>query len=272
VRFLLEPATVATLGELARSAEAARAAGLDGLFLRTGPSLPAPLVAAAAIAARVEDVLVAAEIEVGLRHPVEIAEEAAVVDLVSGGRLVVVARPALSAPEGSYAESLDLLRLSWGAAPFRFEGAHWRVPANLPENVHQAETRARVTPAPAQTQLALWASGDGVAEGAARGLGVLADPDAEDEAVARAVTSARPVPGAPCGRCERWTDAPSLVARLRAGREAFGQDWAAVLAPDEAVEAIGALVRPRVQLDRLTPGLEAFWDEARPWQHRTRRS
>lgn len=72
---------------------------------------------------------------------------------------------------------------------------------------------------------------------------------------------------APRGRHERWTDPADLVQRLREGRATFGQDWAAVCAPAEAMREIGSLVRPRVQMHRLTPGLEEFWDEARPWEH-----
>jgi hypothetical protein len=62
-----------------------------------------------------------------------------------------------------------------------------------------------------------------------------------------------------------WEGAAPLVARLRAGREAFGQDWACVAAPAEAAAEIGSVVRPRVQIERLTPGLEEFWDAERPW-------
>ena len=116
------------------------------------------LVSAAAVAARVDEVLVAAEVVVGARHPVEIAEEAAVTDLGSGGRLVLVARPAGGEP-GRYAESLDVVRHALAAKPFRFEGEHWRVPANLPENVDQPEERVRVTPAPAQPRLEVWGAG-----------------------------------------------------------------------------------------------------------------
>ena len=94
VRFLLEHPAPAGLDDLVRAAEAAHAAGLDGVLVTEWPQLPGALVSAAAVAARVGEVLVAAEIAVGDRHPVEIAEEAAVTDLASGGRLVLVARPA----------------------------------------------------------------------------------------------------------------------------------------------------------------------------------
>jgi alkanesulfonate monooxygenase SsuD/methylene tetrahydromethanopterin reductase-like flavin-dependent oxidoreductase (luciferase family) len=273
MRLLLEDPDPRSLDELAASAEAARRAGIDGVLLRSWPALPASLVTAAAVAARVDEVLVAAEVEVGGRHPVEIAEEAAVVDCASGGRLVLVARPAPSADPEAYAESLDVLRLAFGAAPFRFEGAHWRVPANLPANVHQVEDLVRVTPAPAQVRLPVWGSGTGWDATAPRALGFLADAGTDDDTLGAAwAAAAGPASvGAPRGRREEWVDAPTLAGRLRAGRAGFGQDWAAVRAPAHVADTIGTQVRPRVQLDRLTSGLEEFWDEQRPWEHRGRR-
>ena len=37
-------------------------------------------------------------------------------------------------------------------------------------------------------------------------------------------------------------------------------------APLAAAAELGAVVRPRVQIDRLPPGLEEFWDDERPWE------
>jgi len=268
VRFLLEHPAPNGLDDLVRSARAAHAAGLDGVLVTEWRELPGALVTAAAVAARVDEVLVAAEVELGTRHPVEIAEEAAVTDLSSGGRLVLVARPAVAAPE-RYAESLDVIRHALAAAPFRFEGRYWRVPANLPENVDQPEHRVRVTPAPAQPRLEIWGAGEGRDAALERALGHLADADDDTADLAGAFAAAESSPasiGAPRARRERWRGAADLLERLRQGRSCFGQDWACVVAPAEAASEIGSLVRPRVQLDRLTPGLEEFWDEQRPWE------
>lgn len=273
MRFLLEHPAPRGLDDLVAGAEAARAAGLDGVLVREWKELPGALVSAAAVAARVDEVLVAAEIAVGARHPVEIAEEAAVTDLGCGGRLVLVARPALEAPE-RYVESLDVIRHALAARPFRFEGAHWRVPANLPQNVDQPEELVRVTPAPAQPRLEVWGSGPGMAAALERALGHLADQDDDPAALARAWVAAEASPasiGAPRARREPWGGADALVRRLRDGRSAFGQDWACVVGPPEAAPEIGSLVRPRVQLHALTPGLEEFWDAERPWERGGRR-
>jgi len=125
-----------------------------------------------------------------------------------------------------------------------------------------------VTPAPAQPRLEVWGAGTGRDVALDRALGHLADEADDPAELARAWAAAESPAaiGAPRGRRERWSTAAVLVDRLRHGRAAFGQDWAAVAAPPEAAAEIGSLVRPRVQLHRLTPGLEEFWDEERPWE------
>ena len=261
MRFLLEHPGGGDLDALARLASAAHAAGLDGVLVQE-------LVAASAVAARVDEVLVAAEVELGVRHPIEVAEEAAVTDLVAGGRLVLVTRPAAGA-EARYAEELDVVRHALAPRPFRFEGATLRVPANLPQNVHLPEQRVRVTPAPAQVRLEVWGAGAAARAAALdRALGHLADADDDPAALGEAWRAAETPAsiGAPRAARAPWDGAAALVARLRAGREAFGQDWACVAAPAEAAGEIGSIVRPRVQIDRLTPGLEEFWDAERPWE------
>jgi alkanesulfonate monooxygenase SsuD/methylene tetrahydromethanopterin reductase-like flavin-dependent oxidoreductase (luciferase family) len=268
LRFLLEPVGARSLDDVLRAGEAAHAAGLDGVLLSASEELPAPLMVAAALAACVGEIRIAVLVEGGDRHPIELAEEAAVVDVASAGRLVLAVRPAVGCEE-AYGEVLDLLRLSFAARPFRFEGVHWTVPAGLPQNVHNVERLVRVTPAPAQARLELWGTGRaGRADALARGLGYLADVQEDDAALATAWAATATNPsalGSPRARREAWTDVSSLLARLRAGRAAWDQDWAAVSAPLDALVELTSVIRPRVQLDRLPPGLEAFWDESRPW-------
>jgi len=269
MRFLLEPPEPGALDDLAEAGRSALSAGLDGVLLRTSRTLPAPLVAAAALAGRVPSIRIAAHVEVGESHPLEVAEEAAVVDVASGGRLILLAEPA-PGREGRYAEALDLVRTALAPRPFRFEGATWRVPANLPENVYAVERWARLTPAPIQPRLEIWGAGGGRDEALARGLGYLADVDDDPTGLRRAWDRASAALGpaaigAARGRRERYDGDPAaLVARLRRGREAFHQSWAAVQAPADAAMAIGRRVRPRVQLDRLPDGLEAHWDATLP--------
>ena len=177
MRFLLEQRAADGLDALVGLATAAHAAGLDGVLVEE-------LVSASAVAARVDEILVAAEVELGVRHPLEVAEEAAVTDLVAGGRLVLVVRPAAGADE-RFAEELDVVRHALAARPFRFEGDALQVPANLPQNVHLPEHRVRVTPAPAQVRLEVWGAGAAARRTTLeRALGHLADVDEEPDRLA----------------------------------------------------------------------------------------
>jgi alkanesulfonate monooxygenase SsuD/methylene tetrahydromethanopterin reductase-like flavin-dependent oxidoreductase (luciferase family) len=268
VRFLLEPPPTADLDVLAGAAGAARGAGLDGVLIAESAAIGAPLVVAASLAGRVADVLVAAEIGLGDRHPLEVAEEAVVTDLALGGRLVLVVRPAPGCDE-RFAEAVDVLRHAFVPRPFRLEGEHWRLPANLPQNVWLPEERVRATPSPARARLELWTSGPaGRPAALERGLGHLADTDDEPSTLAADwEAAASPATyGAPRARRSAWEGVDALAAQLREGRESFGQDWAVVSAPAEAAGALGSVVRPRIQLHRLPPGLEGFWDAERPWE------
>jgi hypothetical protein len=165
--------------------------------------------------------------------------------------------------EDDFEEALDFLRTAFGARPFRWSGPRWRSPANLPENVNNPERRTRLMPPPSQPRLEVWASRDHGEAATARGIGHLADAGADPDELARLWKSAEDNPaviGAPRARNERWDGGPKLVARLRAGRLAFGQDWTAVSAPASAAAELGRYVRPRVVLDELPPGLESHWD------------
>jgi alkanesulfonate monooxygenase SsuD/methylene tetrahydromethanopterin reductase-like flavin-dependent oxidoreductase (luciferase family) len=266
MRFLLEPPLEGDLDGLVEAGRAVHAAGLDGVLVTRTPSVPAPLVAAAALASAVPDIRIAAEVEVGDDHPFEIAEEAAVVDVASGGRLILVVRPA-AGREDRVEEALDLLRTAFAARPFRFEGPTWRVPANLPQNTESPERRVRIFPSPAQPRLEIWGAEAARAAALARGLGYLAAAGDDPEGLAAEWTRAesalgRAAIGAVRARREPWSGAVELVARLRAGRELFDEDWAVVAAPADAARAIASKVRPRVAMGRLPEGLEAFWEES----------
>jgi alkanesulfonate monooxygenase SsuD/methylene tetrahydromethanopterin reductase-like flavin-dependent oxidoreductase (luciferase family) len=246
MRFLLEAE-----GDPFEAARAARSAGLDGVLFAETEAFPAPLVVAAAVAPVVDGILLAAEVSLGDRHPIEVAEEAAVTDLASGGRLIVVAKPVNDA----FGEALDLLRMCWAARPFAFEGPTWCVPARLPQNEHNLEDRVRVTPAPLQSRLELWTAGESPDPHRALGHLAAASPGA---GWARAEASlGRALIGVP--RARRHVFGSGLVEELLAGRAGFGQDWAVVRASAADAAAIGTEVRPRVQLDRLPEGLEAHW-------------
>ena len=143
-------------------------------------------------------------------HPVALAEEAAVADLATGGRLVLVVG---GDDEALLAETVDLLFLSLAARPFSHDGPRWRVPARLPEHDH-VEERVRVTPAPAQLELPVWVSGRaGRAVAVSRGIPFV-DTDGDGIASGRIRPALRVVPG----------DPDALVEALRAERDAWGLD------------------------------------------------
>src|SRR5262249_36558285 len=102
--------------------------------------LPAPLVAAAAIAARTRRLHIRLTVLLlTLRHPVQVAEEAALVDILSGGRLVLMVGAGYRENEfaaygiareerlGRMAEGIEIIRRCWEEEDFDFEGRFWRL-------------------------------------------------------------------------------------------------------------------------------------------------
>jgi len=267
MRLLLEPEAVADLDALLAAGRAAYGAGLDGIMLAASPALPAPLLAAAALGPALPGLLIAAEVMIGDRHPIEVAEEAITTDLACGGGLILVCAPAVGT-EPDFAEALDLIRTAATARPFTHPGPRWPVPAGLPGNAFGIEPRLRVSPAPARARLEIWGAGEGAAAAIARGLGALvAEPEPAgvyleaEQTLGSALGPA--LIGAPRARRDRFDSAAALTDRLLAGRAAFGQDWAVVAATPQQAPELGVDVRPRVQLERLPAGLERLWHDHR---------
>lgn len=253
---------------LARAAGQVEAAGLDLVWLRQDDVLVDPLAAVAWAAAATTGLRLGAEVALGDRHPVTVAEAAAVADLTTSGRLVLGLRAAPGA-EGDLAEAVELVVRSHRPRPFRHEGPRWPTPAGLEANTFTRDTTVRVTPATAQPELPTWIVG---APEVATRLGlpavlpVGAGPVAHDDL--RTLSRSRP------GRVavpvvDGRLDHDELVARLEAGRSDAGLDTALLelpVGPDDAtwpdhVRALGRLVRPRVQQASLPPALVAWWDD-----------
>jgi alkanesulfonate monooxygenase SsuD/methylene tetrahydromethanopterin reductase-like flavin-dependent oxidoreductase (luciferase family) len=117
--------------EVVEEAEAAEAAGFDSCFL--------PLVALAAIAARTKKLrLGTATIILPAYHPIRLAEDAALLDILSGGRLLlgvglgdIEAELRVFGVErkervGRFMESLEVIRHAWREERVSFEGKHFR--------------------------------------------------------------------------------------------------------------------------------------------------
>ena len=180
-------------------AERAEALGFDWVAVaerfdgRGG--MPAALPVCAALAAVTQRVRIAtALLPLPLHHPLRVAEEAATVDVLSGGRLELgVGAGAPEAPFAGFgldgdarserfAEALVILRAAFGDAPVSFQGRHFRC-----EGVS-------VYPKPAQPGgPPLWIgarTAQGLVRTAELGAGALIEADLDPEPYLRAAGSA----------------------------------------------------------------------------------
>ncbi|WNM27328.1 LLM class flavin-dependent oxidoreductase [Demequina capsici] len=137
-------------------------------------------VPASTVAALTTDPRIVARVTLGAENPVTLAEEIAVLDLVSGGRVVCVVDTGELDADGA-AEDLWLLRASWAARPLSHQGARWTVPSGLNPG---APTSVMVTPKPSQVDVPVWLTGAVAPQlSSATGLPMLAeDPGACDGA------------------------------------------------------------------------------------------
>lgn len=263
------------LAGLVRQTIVVEESGLELIMLMPLEGGPGALATAAALAPATGAIRLAAVVPVG-PHPVRIAEEAAVADNCTGGRLLVV----LAGDDpGLLGETADVVLEASAARPFAHAGPRWTIPARRPEN-SDTERRLRVTPAPVQLELPIWLGGSGAPSVAReRGLVHLSElgETADAAEAAWAATDERLGPAArrlrrPAVRAvdaapDGTIDDDRLVNRLRAERDRWGLDVAILRLPPglddharaRAIDQIARRVRPRVQLDRLPDGLEDHW-------------
>ena len=142
-------------GETIRECERAEAAGFDSVWLGEHHDhtllYPTPLIGLAAIAGRTRRLrLGTGVLLLPLHHPLAVAEEAAMVDVISGGRLILGVGAGY-APEEFAAfgvsikergsrldEAVPLIQRLWSGERVTHEGRHYRI------------TDARVSPRPVQ--------------------------------------------------------------------------------------------------------------------------
>jgi probable F420-dependent oxidoreductase len=140
----------------------AEATGFSGVFFgehhqdRDG-FLPSPLMVGAAVASRTERIDIGTSvILLPLHHPVKVAEDAATLDVISGGRAKIGvglgyqnADFAMFGVDQSqrvsiYEECLDIVRHCWSGETFSYAGKHFRL------------DELRMMPPPLQSPMPLW--------------------------------------------------------------------------------------------------------------------
>ena len=244
--------------EDARIAERAACAfvGVDG-------AVRSPLVAAAAVAVVTDYVRIVVPIRLGTDHPVTLAEDIAVLDNLSGGRVVALVDTGDLGPEEA-AEDLGLLRASLGARPVKHRGARWQVPAGI--EGHEAPDSIQVTPKPVQISVPLWLTG-AVAPGlhvAGGPLPVLAgstasvDPDIEVQPAVLAIGGTEATLDADRDAVIALSDAGATHLLLRAADPAAAAPLVArFLIPEVAMTGFPRVVA-EAMLPPAWPGLACY--------------
>ncbi|HEY2105058.1 MAG TPA: LLM class flavin-dependent oxidoreductase, partial [Candidatus Binataceae bacterium] len=128
-----------------RQIERAEALGFDSIWLTEhhltdDGYLPALMPMAAAIAARTRRVQIGTYVLLfPFQHPLKLAEDIAVVDVISGGRLRIGVGQAYRAEEfaafginkkhrlGRTLETVEILKLAWGGDRFSFKGKYFEL-------------------------------------------------------------------------------------------------------------------------------------------------
>ena len=158
------------LGQLSRSdllafAAAATEASFDSLWVAEARGVGAGgALGAAALVAQRTPIRIGASVEVGLYHPLYLAEDIAVADIATGGRVEVLLRLPAPGAAQRYAtrmdritvrEHLSVLASALAGAHVTFKGARLRVPAGLDAN-QPSPNRLALNPAPAQPVVPVW--------------------------------------------------------------------------------------------------------------------
>jgi alkanesulfonate monooxygenase SsuD/methylene tetrahydromethanopterin reductase-like flavin-dependent oxidoreductase (luciferase family) len=168
--------------EILEAAKVAEDAGFDGVFvpehhMMPDCYLPSPLVACAALAARTERVEIGTTVFLlPFYHPIQVAEAAAMVDIISNGRMRLGCGLGNFDPEfelfgmskktqvSRMEESLSLIQKAWAGEEIDHDGKHFKV-------------KGKISPLPVAAQLWLGAMSEpGVKRAARFGLPWATDP------------------------------------------------------------------------------------------------
>jgi alkanesulfonate monooxygenase SsuD/methylene tetrahydromethanopterin reductase-like flavin-dependent oxidoreductase (luciferase family) len=131
---------------------------------------PSAETLAAAAAVRTRGVRIGVLPKPILTNPLYVAEDVAVLDSISGGRIQVAVAATCASGElagygvppeetqGRFLESIEILRRSWAPTPFAHDGQHWHIPGRDLRGNPFAEgiDEINVMPKPAQLEVPLW--------------------------------------------------------------------------------------------------------------------
>jgi len=120
-------------------------------------------LAAASMLAQAVPIRVGAAVDAGLYHPLHLAEDIAIADLTSQGRIEVLLRFSTEAASRYEAptqrawleEFLKVLAAALSGAHIQFNGDHLRVPARIEAN-QPAPERLALNPRPVQPAVPIW--------------------------------------------------------------------------------------------------------------------
>lgn len=136
---------------------------------------PSPFLLGTAVAMHTQQSKIGVYTTMSYTHPVRIAEDAAVLDVLCGGRLILCAGTGYRPDEfaaygltskgkrGRLREILEILPLAWRAAPFIYEGNYFRVPASVEDETVDGPSAndggavpLEVFPKPIQNPIPIW--------------------------------------------------------------------------------------------------------------------
>jgi len=313
VRFglALHPTGPRPLDDLVAQARAAEETGFDLLWVDEGPEepaadertegasaphrtagLPDALAVAAALAPHTSVVRVTACCRAGSAHPVYLAEQVAVADLLLGGRLVLALR---SAPglEDRLVDVVDILVQAQASVPMRREGGRWPMPAELEGNRFGLVPEVTVTPSPAQLEVPVWLVGTAhevIDVAASRALTVVGGVEEDADTARRRWRTVESSLGPAAARLRRvgrrfvapgpggTVDLDSLRDRLRHDQRTWRMDTVVLDPPAgcptdvviELIRGVAQWVRPHLALAALPPGLAEHWMATRGGSSTTR--
>lgn len=102
--------------------------------------IPSPLILSSAVAARTRRIEPTTGVMLlPLWHPIRVAEDSALIDIISGGRFAIGCGLGLVAKEfalyglttaqavGRFEESVDIMRLAWSEGTFDYDGEHFQL-------------------------------------------------------------------------------------------------------------------------------------------------